>query len=535
MTLLDELLRIAAAYPDRTALIHDLGADKHEAISFGDLARRSLRLAHHLRRHGVEPGDTIGIFMERSIHHVLAMIAAWRAGAACYSINPKHSAEQIDSIVRAARSRILIVDDRALARLGARLRDIGDVRLVHLAAASSSLAAAASPVLAADPDRIRSVSLDEDTDQTSLPAVLADDLAVILFTSGSTGAQKGVLITHRDVRDRVITEREDFCLTPEDRLLNLLPFSFDVGLNQLLTALVTGARLIISTAWLAKDMSALIRRWEITGMSSVPALLAGILAHPEAEVRACLDALRYFTISGGDMAPEQLRRLRELAPKASIYKTYGQSETFRSAILAPEDFDRKITSVGRPVRGTEVFIVTDDGRLAGPDEPGEILHRGHGTMLGYAGDPGATAEKIRNHPLRSPAVMAPQQVVFTGDIGVLDADGYLYLLGRKDKMMKVHGNRVYPAEIVNAIVAHPDVQEAAVVGIKAGGSDSELYAEILPRPGASLDTAAMLRHLSKRLPSYMIPRHIAFVDEFPRTSSGKIALAAIEANYHETR
>lgn len=535
MTLLDEVLRIAVARPDRIALIHDLGAEKHETIAFGDIERRSLRLAHHLRRHGVEHGHTVGIFMERSIHHVLAMIATWRAGATCYSINPKHSAEQIDNIVRVAQTRILIVDDRALARLGSRLRDIGDVLLIHLAAASSSPATIASSVLAAEPDRIRSVSLDEDTDRISLPSVLDDDLAVILFTSGSTGAQKGVLITHRDLRDRVTTESEDFRLTSEDRLLNLLPFSFDVGLNQLLTSLVTGAHLIISTAWLAKDVSTLIRRWEITGMSSVPALLAGILAHPEANVRACLDALRYFTISGGDMAPEQLRRLRELAPMTRIYKTYGQSETFRSAILAPEDFDRKMTSVGRPVRGTEVFIVTDDGRLAGPDEPGEILHRGHGTMLGYAGDPQATAEKIRTNPLRSSTAMALQPVVFTGDIGRFDSDGYLYLMGRKDKMMKVHGNRVYPAEVVNAIVAHPDVQEAAVVGVKAGGSDSELYAEILPRPGAALDTAAMLRHLSKRLPSYMVPRHIAFVDAFPRTSSGKIALAAIEAKYHETR
>jgi acyl-coenzyme A synthetase/AMP-(fatty) acid ligase len=238
----------------------------------------------------------------------------------------------------------------------------------------------------------------------------------------------------------------------------------------------------------------------------------------EEEVREALRRLRYLTISGGDLDPAGLSRLRSLAEGVAIYKTYGQTETFRSGMLMPEEFETRPASVGRPPRGVRVSVIDETGAPVAPGTIGQIVHTGVGTMLGYLGDREGTDRKLAPSPDDSTARM-----VLTGDRGYVDEAGYLFLKGRADRMLKVRGNRVYPEEIEAELRQHPDVDEAVVLLL-----DGRLAAGVVSR-AETLDLLGLRAHLAGRLMAFMVPEAIVPCTPFPRTATGKIDLTAAAA------
>ncbi|MBN1350780.1 AMP-binding protein [candidate division KSB1 bacterium] len=522
---------------DKIALIHYLGQDRQTEMTFDQLSRLSAQLAHQLLLRGLKSGQFVGIYMQRSPLHIAAMLAIHHCGGAFFSLNPKLSPQQVQFSSRLCRAPLLLIDQHALLRLANLEGDQLDSTKIELAITENLKPLHASILAKVDqkfPIEVLTLDLQAPLPpEIQLPRITPHDVALALFTSGSTGTPKGVMISHQDLQNRVATECRDFRLQPSDRLLSLLPFSFDVGLNQLFTTLSTGISLVILNSWLPDDICAVVEKLGITGISGVPNIWGEMLAYDENKVRACFSRLRYFTISGGGMAHSQLTRLRELAPNTAIYKTYGQTEAFRSGILFPEAFGLKMDSVGKAVAGTDVFVITGKGKLAQTDEIGQIIHRGDGSMLGYIADPKSTRQKLRRHPLQNESVLHPQRVVYTGDLGKIDADGYIYVTGRIDKMLKIRGNRVYPKEIEEALLACDAVQEAIVVGIKDSCGETRLYAEVRFKSNHSLNEEELKRFLSQRIPSYMLPSRISCVDSFPRTPSGKIKLGDIEEKYRE--
>jgi acyl-CoA synthetase (AMP-forming)/AMP-acid ligase II len=438
-------------------------------------------------------------------------------------------------VARQAEPHFLIVDPSGLIRLaGLEPGQLGRTRL--LLAQEEGLGPLQQKIWKDLVAKAPTLSLGPDSwppRPSSWPAAVGSDLALVLFTSGSTGAPKGVMISHQDLYNRVRTEIKAFGIRAGDRLLGLLPFSFDVGLNQLFSSLMGGAKLVLANSWLAKDICAAILEHGVTGFSAVPALWHELLAGDLEELGRCLAQVRYVTVSAGDLSPGQHEALRRLGPRTEIFKTYGQTETFRSTILFPDEYDRKTTSVGRAVEGCQVFIVDSQGRRLDPGQEGQIVHRGDGTMLGYLADPAATRKKLRPNPLQARGTAHPKMVVYTGDQGRLDAEGYLYVLGRRDGMVKIRGNRVYPQEILNQIMAHPEIKEAACLAIRDKTGQSEIIAQVLPRKGASPKVEELRGFLARRLPSYMVPARIELVRSFPRTPSGKIKLAELEAKYRD--
>jgi acyl-coenzyme A synthetase/AMP-(fatty) acid ligase len=295
---------------------------------------------------------------------------------------------------------------------------------------------------------------------------------------------------------------------------------------------VSGARLILLNSWLPKDICNVLADYAVTGISGVPAIWSEFLDGTNAEFAHPLNSVRYITISGGDLSPEQLLKLKKIIPAPGIFKTYGQTETFRSSMLKPEEYERKMTSVGRPLAGTTVYILNRAGKLAAPHERGEIIHCGDGTMMGYMGDAPGTENKLRPDPLAGGHALVARKAVFTGDTGMLDEEGYLYIIGRKDKMIKTSGYRVYPKEITDQCLGFTAVQEAVVFGVADEKIGKHIHCVIQLKPGAAATEQEIRRYLAARLPSYMVPAKIYFTDSFPRTESGKIKLPEVEKAYN---
>lgn len=536
MHILEALEETLQQHPSRTALLQHMGREDAERINFAELDAASDRLAAWLQTQGVVQGQLVGLYMRKCIEHVTAMLAILKVGCAFYSLNPKLSLHQIDYIAELGHSPLLLIDNAALMRFNKlETGQLANTRLIHFS--NEKVSAIQQNLLDKLGEKVSISRLEPNklADAHLNPvSIVGSDPAVALFTSGSTGQPKGVLISHQDIVWRMQGESKAYQLSAADCLLSLLPFSFDVGLSQLYSSLYSGSCLVILNSWMPKDICNAIERYAITGISCVPSIWADMLAKVEgAELQQIFESVRYGTVSGGDMPPAQLDKLGEVAGRMGIYKTYGQTETFRSSMLMPADYAAKKTSIGRPLPGTEIFILTEDGQRAAPGESGEIIHRGNGTMLAYIGDPENTRDKLRPHPLNKNPDSFPQTVVFTGDIGKFDEAGFLYILGRRDKMLKVQGNRVYPKEIQDVLQAHEAVQEAAVVGIKQADGDAKLFAEVLLKPDSSIEVMALQQFLMQNLPSYMLPQQLNFVEEFPRTASGKVQLAALEEKYHD--
>ncbi len=522
-------------HPDKRAITHYLSKGRSNEISYKILDERSDEMARHLMSCGIQQGDFVGIYMRKTVDHVTAILGILKAGGIFYSLNSRTRLPQVKYISSLTQSKVLLVDDYALLILN-NIDNIADMQGHFIYFSTAKMSQLHKQIF----EKVRAVIKLKrfDTDQSHPPRkqstnkTVLQDPAFTLFTSGSTGTPKGVLISHQDLCNRVETECGDYKITHKDCLLSLLPFSFDVGCNQLFTALASGARLVILNSWLPKDICAVINEYGVTGISGVPAIWAGMLENHDDELEKALNQVRYITVSGGDLSPHQLKQLKRLSRQVSIYKTYGQTETFRSAILMPHEYEEKRLSVGRAVKGTEVFVLNKDGHRALANEVGEVVHRGDGMMMGYVGESSETKKKIRAHPLHGKNRPYPCKVVFTGDIGMMDEGGYLTLMGRKDKMIKSSGHRIYPKEIVDQILLNESVKDAVVFGVKDPKSGDAIYCEIEAKNEQNVSESEIKAFLSDKLPSYMIPTRVFFTPSFSRTASGKIKLAEVEKKYN---
>lgn len=468
----------------------------------------------------------IGLYMQRSAEHVAAIVASLYSKSPYTTINNLVSARQICHIVEGSNLKVLLCDNTTVLKLRALTQDdasqkiLSGIRVIHIHNSD-----VLSPVhkqtieLLASFTTIQSIKL-ADVAPFVLQATKSNAVnqaKLILFTSGSTGNPKGVMIKGEDLIKRVDSESQAYGLKESDVLLSILPFSFDVGCNQLFSALIKGCSLVILNSWMPKDMVSAMITYKVTGVSGVPSLWLSIV---NANLEALADVgttLRYITISGGDMAEKDRLALKSLFPQVNIFKTYGQTETFRSSMLLAKDFDKKHRSVGKPVDGVNLRILDEEGNQVKVDEVGEIIHQGTGTMLGYIGDGDATNNKLKQLPAGIGS--GNEKVIYTGDLGHLDKDGFLYLHGRKDRMFKVRGNRVYPEEIEKELCAHPDVIEAVS---SYNALDETITVFVRKKQATLLTEKDVIKFVSARLPSYMMPSQCLLYDDFPRTASGKV-------------
>jgi acyl-CoA ligase (AMP-forming) (exosortase A-associated) len=356
--------------------------------------------------------------------------------------------------------------------------------------------------------------------------VIDTDMAAILYTSGSTGRPKGVVLSHRNMVAGAKSVASYLENRPNDTLLAALPLSFDAGFSQLTTAFFSGARVVLLNYLMPRDVLKAMEREQVTGLTAVPPLYIQLA---QLEWPAAINQhLRYFANTGGRMPRETLALLRQRVPSASPYLMYGLTEAFRSTYLPPAEVDRRPDSIGKAIPNAEILVLREDGSSCGPDEPGELVHRGALVGMGYWNDAEKTAERYKLLPAgvagRAPGLQLPEYAVFSGDFVRMDAEGYLYFIGRRDEMIKTSGYRVSPSEVEEILYATKLVGECVAFGVEHPqlGQVIQVIATA-PAGSTQLDMAALQAECRKHMPAYMLPAGIAERSgPLPRNPNGKI-------------
>lgn len=512
-----------------------------ETITFRELREKTVRYSSIFSGLGLKAGDLVMIYMNKSPLAVQIALAVLLNSGIPSFLNSKLKSEQVFRLCKKHKPNFIAIDKHALVGI-AGAKTTSEVKNDFLFFGTPPFSATTDILLARASRYLRIQIMNETDGYRPQPVRELNRKSIsgkavpgfCLFTSGSTGEQKGVLIPRDDLCERAMTEIHDYGLDANDCLLSLLPFSFDVGLNQLFSCLFAGAHLVIMNSWFPKDIMKAIKTVGITGISGVPAIWADMISLPKPpHFNQDARTLRYITVSGGDLSGEQLKKLGGYWGNVKIFKTYGQTETFRSGILKPHDFEKKMTSVGKAPKGVKVFILDVDNRILGPNTEGEIVHSGVGAMAGYRDDQSGTSGKKRKTPNSLKGLVETGEVVYTGDHGKIDKDGYLYILGRKDGMVKISGNRVYPKEIENCLLEYECVKKAAVVSIVGTNENPVIIAEIVTTAKVAAENVSAF--LKKRLPSYMVPSEIHIARDFPVTETGKTRYSKIREKYEKKR
>lgn len=487
------------AQPDatRTAL-----AEPGRTISYAALLALAQGFAGGLRARGLRSGDRVAVALPNGIEAVAAVYGAWLAGAIAVPLAPQA---------------------RAAEYLGW-LRHVEPSFVVH---AAGGLEIGAALAALEHPSRAIAVGGDDhdawdrciEVAPPSAPSLDPEAPAQILLTSGTTGLPKGVLLTHANLAANVDAVRTYLGLGADDAVVCVLPFHYSYGASVLHTHLAVGARVCIEPngafPQVVVDRLAAERA---TGFPGVPSTFALLL---ERLPPGALDLphLRYLTQAGGPMPAATIARLRAAAPRARLFVMYGQTEaTARLTYLPPERLADKTGSVGIPVAGVRIEVRREDGAPAAIGETGEIWASGPNVMRGYWRDPVASAKVLRDGWL------------CTGDNGHLDADGMLWLAGRRADMIKSGAHRIHPQDIEEAIAELPGVAEVAVVGVPDPLLGEVVRACIVRT--AALEERTVRAHCRDRLSPHKLPREVVFVDALPRTASGKIKRADLRSAAH---
>jgi acyl-CoA ligase (AMP-forming) (exosortase A-associated) len=481
-------------------LVSDIALiSRDQSLNYGALNTLVGKIAAALIAKGLEPGDRVATWLPKTVEACVMPLAAARAGLVHVPINPLLKRAQVAYILADSGARTLITAKGRADTLEAGDCPEGCLLWPEEALRETSQSAQPLPLSAHDPET----------------------LAAILYTSGSTGKPKGVMLSHANMWLGAMSVAHYLRLGPADRVLAVLPLSFDYGQNQLFSTWAASGAVVPLDYLLARDVAKAVDRYQITTLAGVPPLWLQLLDYDwprEVALR-----LRRITNSGGALTPALIERLRGHFPATNIYPMYGLTEAFRSTWLDPARVAAHPTSMGSAIPFAEILVVRADGSVADDDEPGELVHCGPLVAQGYWRDPERTAQRFRPAP---PASRYGGTAVWSGDTVRRDAEGLLYFVGRDDEMIKVSGNRISPSEIEEAAAASGVAVEAVAFGVP---DDRLGQAVILVVRGNAADESLLLAHLKRELPSYMIPREIFWRDALPRNANGKFDRGAIKA------
>ncbi len=460
-------------------------------ITYAELDLATARVAGLLRERGFEPGDRAGIMLPNVPEFAIAYYGVLRAGGVVVPMNVLLKQREVEFYLGDSEAKLIFAwHEFADAALDGAAEADAECIVVEPESFARLLANAA-PV-------------DDIVDRD------ADDTAVILYTSGTTGKPKGAELTHANLTINADVSKALFTLDHDDVVLGALPlfhaFGQTCGLN---AAFGAGASLALIPRFDAGKVLATIERDGVTVFEGVPTMFAALLHHPERE-QFDVSTLR-VCVSGGAALPVEVLRGFEEAFGCVVLEGYGLSETSPVACFNHPDRERKPGSIGTPVEGVEMKLVDDQRHDAARREVGEIAIRGHNVMKGYWNRPDATAQAIDDAGW-----------FYSGDIARIDEDGCYFIVDRKKELIIRGGYNVYPREIEEVLYEHPGVREAAVIGIPHDSLGEEVGAAVALKPGAQVTESEIRDYVKTNVAAYKYPRHVWFVDELPKGPTGKI-------------
>lgn len=509
MSTLPSWLRGAAERnPEQAAFV-----TRQRVTTYAELCGDAARIAAGLARRGVVRGDRVALLLDGSAEYIAAYYGILGAGAVVVPLSSD------------TRTRSLVY---ALSHCEAKAALLDAKNLAYLSGQAPALPALRAVIYRGEP-RVAEAALHErghleltpyesllESDPAPAPSNDPDELASIIFTSGTTGKPKGVMLTHGNLAHNTRSIVEYLELTASDRAAMALPFHYAYGNSVLHTHLSVGAT-IVAAGSMTFPVQVLenIALQRCTGLPGVPSTFARLTSLAGIE-RYDLSCLRYVTQAGAAMTPALTEKLHALVPQARIFVMYGQTEaSARLAYLPPDKLAEKLGSAGKAIPGVTLEVVGADGLPLPPRTTGEIVARGGNIMRGYWRDPEQTAKVLRPSGLH------------TGDLGWLDEDGFLYIVGRESEMIKSGAHRISPREIEDVIEAVDGVRECAVVGAPDEQLGQAILAVVAPRDGHEIDRQRLMRTCLEELPRYKLPAHVLVVPALPRTPAGKVARAEL--------
>ena len=515
---LSDCLRIKAQKtPDKEALVY-----RDRLITYADLDDEVDRVAAMLFDIGLAKNDRVAVFMEKSPEEAASLLAVSRAGGIFIDVNHLLKAPQVLHILLDSGTKFLFTTRQRYKVLAPVLNECTDLKYVILH----------GPGEIPGNIRVKVIDRGEWGSEKFRPLqsrIVETDVGAIIYTSGSTGNPKGVVLSHRNLvagAESIATYLKN---TPAEKILSVLTFSFDYGLNQLTTSLYIGATCVFMNYLFPNDILNVLEKESITGLGLIPPLWLQLLQKDWDHSR--FPAWRYLTNTGGTLPESVVRELRRRLPNTRIYLMYGLTEAFRATYLPPEEVDRRPASIGKAIPNSEIWILNEKKEHCKPGEEGELVQRGAHVALGYWNDPERTRERFRPNPFAPSGLQMQEMVVFSGDRVKTDDDGYIYFIGRRDELIKTSGYRVSPTEVEEVLYSTGHVKHAAAFGIADDILGQVVAAVVSLRDGVTPEGIDLVADCSALLPTYMMPKRIDIWENLPLNPNGKIDRGGVRRRF----
>jgi len=502
----EALLFSAGRNPGKTALIV-----KGNEYSYASLEQMVLNLAGHLLRSGIRKGDRVAIYMHNSLECAVAIYGASLAGAVFLVINPQTKAQKLQFILNDCEASVMIAEAIHIDEISLALHEVVSVKELILAGRLETEISFPG---------IRQLYFEDAINhgerKANLPDVIPNDLAALIYTSGSTGFPKGVMMTHQSMVFTSWSLVQYLRLEETERIMLLLPLSFDYGLYQLLMAITVGGTLIIEQSFtFPASIYRSIEQNKPTVFPGVPTVYAMMIASNK-EHGISFPGIEKVTNTAAALPADFIPDLRKIFPNALIFSMYGLTECKRVCYLEPELVDIKPNSVGKAIPGTEVYLLTPEGEPVSKGEPGILYIRGPHVMVGYWNRQDLTNEMLK------PGKIPREMVLCSNDWFRMDEEGFLYFQGRNDDIIKSRGEKVSPVEIENVIYGIKGVREVAVFGKPDTILGESIIACVTTHRESGLTEKDIMKECITHMELFMIPQKIVLLEEMPKSANGKI-------------
>lgn len=504
INLVDYLIYSAEQYPDKIAVIFN-----NIHINYSQMNELTNKVANALIENGLKRGDRVVLCLDNRIETIVLFWAVLKANAIVSIINPNIQLQKLIYIIKDSGAKILFLKDKNV------FDEINQI--------NTDL----EKVILIDNEYSKEFEklMQQGSEKLPLRNTIDIDLAAIVYTSGTTSVPKGVMLSHRNMLTASASIREYLKLRHDDIIICALPLSFDYGLYQMILACLNGATFILEKdlTWPIQFIKKIAEE-KATVLPGVPTLFS-ILANHLPKISYDLSSIRCVTNTGAALLQRHVTIIQSLFPKAQIYSMYGLTECKRCTYLPPEDIHKKIDSVGVAIPNTEMWIVDEHNKKLKPHEFGQLVIRGATVMQGYWNKPIESERALKN------GLLPGEKVLYTGDYGYLDDDGYFYFSGRMDETIKRYGEKVSLKEIERTIDMFPSVNEVAVIDVPCELTGSSIIVFISTDKQDVTFIKDLIEHCKRILPKTHWPHDVQLVHEIPKNINGKFDKQLLKQQY----